>query len=60
MGVTKFKPARTPRTLDAVQSQRHAEQKKTVQNAQSTVRRSKELVAESVQIVADVKRRTGS
>jgi len=59
MGVTKSKPARTPRTFDAVQSERQTEQKKAVQQAQSIIRRSRELVAEAAQIVAHVKRRRG-
>lgn len=46
--------------LDAVESLRQAEQKNAVQKAQAIVRRSKQLVAESAQIVAKVKQRTGS
>lgn len=53
-----MKPGQSPRMLDEELSLRQAEQKRAVQRAHSIIRRSKELVAQSAQIVAEVKRRT--
>jgi hypothetical protein len=56
MGVTKYKPQRSPRTLEMQSSQEHSEQEKTIQSARHAVARSRELIKKSGEIM-DASRR---
>lgn len=52
MGVTKYKPQRSPRTLEIQSSQEHGELEKTIQSARHAVARSRELIKKAREIVA--------
>jgi hypothetical protein len=54
MAVRKLKPVRTPRTLDSLAEARETIRAETMRTSQAVVERSKRLVEESKEIMANM------